>query len=97
MSFLAAGAAGASSSILLYPLEVVRSRMTVSPSRYPSPFAALRQIRQQEGPAALYRGLPASVASIIPEAAITYGEDLSTPAPSLLASTSRSFLHWGHQ
>jgi hypothetical protein len=73
LSFVAAGAAGASSTSLLYPLEVVRSRMTVNAARYPDPLTALRQIAKQEGTSALYRGLPASVASIIPEAAITYG------------------------
>ncbi len=72
-TFAAAGAAGAASATLLYPLEVVRSRLTINPGRYAGPRAALRQIAATEGTAALYRGLPASVASIIPEAAITYG------------------------
>jgi Mitochondrial carrier protein len=95
LSFLAAGAAGASSTALLYPLEVVRSRMTVNSTRYPGPWRALREIGKHEGASALYRGLPASVASIIPEAAITYG-GLSCTSSLPVALSRMQLCLWLH-
>lgn len=70
----AAGLAGASSSFLLYPLEVVRSRLTVDRAgAYRGMADTLRKIVRQEGASALYKGVGPSVAAILPEAAITYG------------------------
>jgi hypothetical protein len=73
-TFAAAGLAGTFSWVLLYPLEVVRSRMTLSSS---GTYAGIRHcistMMAMEGPGAFYRGLGASVAAIAPEAAITYG------------------------
>uniref|UniRef100_A0A7S1SL09 EF-hand domain-containing protein n=1 Tax=Tetraselmis chuii TaxID=63592 RepID=A0A7S1SL09_9CHLO len=70
----AAGLAGATSSTILYPLEVVRSRLTVDAAgAYRGVFHAFHTIIKTEGVAALYCGLVPSVAAIIPEAAITYG------------------------
>lgn len=73
-SLTAAGLAGATSNFLLYPLEVVRSRLTIdSARRYKGVGDALVKIVRIEGVPALYRGVGPSVAAIIPEAAITYG------------------------
>mmetsp|Transcript_41256 Transcript_41256/g.123173 ORF Transcript_41256/g.123173 Transcript_41256/m.123173 type:complete len:383 (-) Transcript_41256:419-1567(-) len=75
-SLLAGGLAGATSWSLLYPLEVVRSRITTGtapPGAGSGVVSVMRAICAAEGPRALYRGLGWSVAAIIPEAAIVYG------------------------
>ncbi|KAK9811389.1 hypothetical protein WJX72_003076 [[Myrmecia] bisecta] len=73
-TFLAAGLAGVCSNIMLYPLEVVRSRLTCDiVRRYRNMADAVSQIVRAEGGSALYRGLGPSCAAILPEAAITYG------------------------
>jgi hypothetical protein len=74
--FAAAGLAGTFSWVLLYPLEVVRSRMTLAAAGSASAGgirACVARMLAAEGPVAFYRGLGASVAAIAPEAAITYG------------------------
>ncbi|GJP31802.1 hypothetical protein CLOM_g15080 [Closterium sp. NIES-68] len=75
LQVVASGAlAGATSTLVLYPLDVVRSRLTVAArSQYTGIGNALTTIVKQEGVPALYRGLGASLLSILPEAAITYG------------------------
>jgi len=72
-TFAAAGLAGTFSWVLLYPLEVVRSRLTLSSGRYNGIGHCVSTMLAMEGPGAFYRGLGASVAAIAPEAAITYG------------------------
>jgi len=73
-TFLAAGLAGATSCLLLYPLEVARMRMTLAPAgRYAGVLDCLRSVVRAEGAGALLRGLGPSLAAIFPEAAITYG------------------------
>ena len=69
---LAGALAGATSTVVLYPLDVVRSRLTTT-ERYRGMLHAWRSIAEGEGAGALYKGLRPSVISIIPEAAITYG------------------------
>jgi solute carrier family 25 phosphate transporter 23/24/25/41 len=73
-----AALAGATSTIILHPIEVVRSRVTCDRAgRYSQGItAAFGSIISKEGPAVLYTGLGSSLAAIIPEAAITYGMDL---------------------
>ena len=70
-----AALAGATSTAILHPMEVVRSRITCDRAgRYSSGVtAALSSIIKQEGPLALYTGVGSSLAAIMPEAAITYG------------------------
>ncbi|GAQ82898.1 mitochondrial substrate carrier family protein [Klebsormidium nitens] len=72
---LMAGAlAGATSTLILYPLDVVRSRQTVQAvPKYKNLVHALHSIATEEGAGALYKGLRPSIVAIIPEAAITYG------------------------
>ena len=82
---LTAGAlAGATSTVLLYPLDVVRTRLAVGavpgleaagarPGGVSAVVGAAATIARKEGVGALYRGLGYAVAAIIPEAAVTYG------------------------
>ncbi len=72
----AAALAGATSTVILHPLEVVRSRMTCDTVGCYSHgiVAAFSTIIKKEGPLVLYTGLGSSLAAIMPEAAITYGE-----------------------
>ncbi len=73
-TLVAAGLAGTASWLTLYPLEVLRSRMTVETcSSARPPLVLLRAIVAAEGWRALYKGLGPSLAAIFPEAAITYG------------------------
>lgn len=73
-TFAAAGLAGGTSNLILYPLEVVRSRLTVdSKGIYKGTGDALKKIIRSEGVPALYKGVGPSVAAILPEAAIVYG------------------------
>jgi len=73
-TLLAAGIAGACTNVTLYPLEVVRSRLTVDiAGRYRGILHAAWCVARDEGLRGLYGGLGSSVAAIIPEAAITYG------------------------
>ena len=81
LTFVAAGMAGATSTVLLHPLEVLRSQLTVgmsTPGRHRSLLATTSHMLRQEGVGSLYKGLLPSVMAIIPEAAITYG----APRPS---------------
>lgn len=72
--FSAAGLAGLSSSVVLYPLEVVRTRMSLDfAGEYRGVAQTVKLIVRREGAAALYKGFVPSAAAILPEAAITYG------------------------
>jgi solute carrier family 25 phosphate transporter 23/24/25/41 len=72
--FLAGGAAGALTQVLIYPLEVVKTRMNISPpGTYSSILQCVRSIYRQAGEsgvAALYKGCGTSVAGVIPYAGI---------------------------
>ncbi|KAL0036668.1 hypothetical protein WJX79_004927 [Trebouxia sp. C0005] len=78
-----AALAGATSTVILHPIEVVRSRVTCDRTgRYSQGItAAVRSIISKEGPLVLYTGLGSSLAAVMPEAAVTYGLfDLLTKA-----------------
>lgn len=79
-----AALAGATSTAILHPLEVVRSRMTCdSVGRYSHGVgAAFRTIAKKEGPLTLYTGLSPTLAAIIPEAAISYGKRCPSVLPA---------------
>jgi len=96
-TLLAAGLAGAVSSTTLYPLEVLRSRITCDATgAYRGVLDAFRKVVSREGPRALYAGVGPSIAAIVPEAAITYGmfdilkkkysEVRGVPEPSVVVS-----------
>ena len=75
---VAGGLAGATSTAVLHPLEVLRSRLTCDVTgQYRGALSAARQMVASEGMGSLYRGLGPSTLAILPEAAITYGNSLT--------------------
>uniref|UniRef100_A0A7N0TAT1 Uncharacterized protein n=1 Tax=Kalanchoe fedtschenkoi TaxID=63787 RepID=A0A7N0TAT1_KALFE len=71
-SFVAGACAGVSSTIITYPLELVKTRLTIQRDVYNGVFDAFVKILQEGGPAELYRGLTPSVIGVIPYAATNY-------------------------
>jgi hypothetical protein len=69
---LAGAAAGVTSTITCFPLEVLRTRLAVS-SQYKNLVHAAVSIVRQEGPKALYGGLGPSLAGVIPYAGANLG------------------------
>lgn len=74
----AAGLAGLSATVVTYPLDVVRTRLSIDtrakgvPSQYASLRHCARTIVQTEGWKCLYRGVTLNLASSIPYASIAF-------------------------
>ncbi|KAM2407206.1 hypothetical protein ACFX1X_026421 [Malus domestica] len=71
-SSIAGAVAGFSSTLCTYPLELLKTRLTVQKGAYNNFFDAVSKIVQQEGAAGLYRGLTPSLIGVIPYAASNY-------------------------
>ncbi|KAL9233880.1 hypothetical protein vseg_008816 [Gypsophila vaccaria] len=71
-SFIAGACAGVSSTVLTYPLELVKTRLTIQRGVYNGIIDAFVKIIREEGPGELYRGLGPSVIGVIPYAATNY-------------------------
>lgn len=71
-SLIAGACAGVSSTICTYPLELLKTRLTVERGVYEGLFDAFVKIVKEEGPAELYRGLTPSLIGVIPYAATNY-------------------------
>ncbi|KAG6585462.1 Adenine nucleotide transporter BT1, chloroplastic/mitochondrial [Cucurbita argyrosperma subsp. argyrosperma] len=71
-SFLAGACAGVSSTICTYPLELLKTRLTIQRDVYDGLFNAFLKILREEGPAELYRGLAPSLIGVIPYSATNY-------------------------
>ncbi|KAH9622723.1 hypothetical protein KSS87_018569 [Heliosperma pusillum] len=71
-SFIAGACAGVSSTVLMYPLELVKTRLTIQRGVYSGIVDAFVKIIREEGPGELYRGLGPSVIGVIPYAASNY-------------------------
>ncbi|KAL2346727.1 hypothetical protein Fmac_000727 [Flemingia macrophylla] len=71
-SLIAGACAGVSSTICTYPLELVKTRLTVQRGIYDGMLDAFLKIIREEGPSELYRGLTASLIGVIPYAATNY-------------------------
>ncbi|XP_061345268.1 adenine nucleotide transporter BT1, chloroplastic/mitochondrial-like [Gastrolobium bilobum] len=71
-SSIAGAVAGFSSTLCTYPLELLKTRLTVQRGVYKNFLDALVRIVQEEGPAELYRGLTPSLIGVIPYAATNY-------------------------
>ncbi|KAG4211641.1 hypothetical protein ERO13_A02G114000v2 [Gossypium hirsutum] len=71
-SLVAGACAGVSSTLLTYPLELVKTRLTIEKNMYDGILDAFLKILQKEGPGELYRGLAPSLIGVIPYAATNY-------------------------
>ena len=58
--------AGVISQVLTYPLDVIRTRITVDPKKYTGIFSGLLTILKEEGFGALYGGIVPTVMGVIP-------------------------------
>lgn len=71
-SLVAGACAGVSSTIVTYPLELLKTRLTIQGDVYDGLFDAFIKILQEGGPGELYRGLTPSLIGVIPYAATNY-------------------------
>ncbi|XP_076919187.1 adenine nucleotide transporter BT1, chloroplastic/mitochondrial-like [Bidens hawaiensis] len=71
-SLIAGAVAGISSTICTYPLELLKTRVTVQRGVYKNLVDAFVKIIKEEGPAELYRGLTPSLIGVVPYAATNY-------------------------
>lgn len=71
-STIAGATAGVCSTLTMYPLELLKTRLTVEHGMYDNLLHAFVKICKEEGPGELYRGLLPSLIGVIPYAAINY-------------------------
>eukprot|EP00475_Leptophrys_vorax_P027486 TRINITY_DN3918_c0_g1_i1.p1 TRINITY_DN3918_c0_g1~~TRINITY_DN3918_c0_g1_i1.p1 ORF type:complete len:379 (+),score=2.53 TRINITY_DN3918_c0_g1_i1:549-1685(+) len=71
-SSIAGACAGMASTVIMYPLELVKTRLTVQPEMYRGMVHAFTRIIREEGVKELYRGLTPSMIGIIPYAGANY-------------------------
>ncbi|CAN0838693.1 Adenine nucleotide transporter BT1, chloroplastic/mitochondrial [Linum grandiflorum] len=71
-SSIAGGLAGVCSTLCTYPLELLKTRLTVQRGVYDNLLDALVKIVREEGPGELYRGLTPSLIGVVPYAAANY-------------------------
>ncbi|CAH2077232.1 unnamed protein product [Thlaspi arvense] len=71
-SLLAGACAGVSQTLLTYPLELIKTRLTIQRGVYKGIFDAFVKIIREEGPTELYRGLAPSLIGVVPYAATNY-------------------------
>lgn len=71
-STIAGATAGICSTVTMYPLELLKTRLTVEHGMYNNLLHAFVKIVSEEGPLELYRGLLPSLIGVIPYAAMNY-------------------------
>ncbi|KAG8075372.1 hypothetical protein GUJ93_ZPchr0006g44184 [Zizania palustris] len=71
-SLIAGALAGVSSTLCTYPLELIKTRLTIEKNVYDNFLHAFVKILQEEGPSELYRGLTPSLIGVVPYAATNY-------------------------
>eukprot|EP00250_Pteridium_aquilinum_P003198 c13517_g1_i1 orf=968-2278(-) len=71
-SSIAGAAAGLCSTICTYPLELLKTRLTIQRGVYKNLMDAFVTICREEGPRELYRGLTPSLIGVVPYAATNY-------------------------
>ncbi|KAL3650710.1 Adenine nucleotide transporter bt1, chloroplastic/mitochondrial [Castilleja foliolosa] len=71
-SLIAGACGGVTSTLITYPLELVKTRLTIQRDVYNGLFDAFVKILQEGGPGELYRGLAPSLIGVIPYAASNY-------------------------
>ncbi|GJP71398.1 hypothetical protein CLOP_g2233 [Closterium sp. NIES-67] len=69
---LSGAAAGLAGTLLTYPLELIRTRISVQPELYRDLGSTVRRIVQEEGALSLYRGIVPSLLGVVPYAASNY-------------------------
>lgn len=69
---IAGGAAGMAGTAATYPLELIRTRLSVQPELYTGILQAITKIFQEEGFMTFYSGLSPSLVGIFPYAATNY-------------------------
>jgi len=91
--FAAGALAGATSTTLTYPLDLMRARMAahwdMSP-RYPNYFSAFEAVIKEEGPLALYRGLRPTLLGIVPYAGLSFATYETLKAKWVLPMEARN-------
>jgi solute carrier family 25 phosphate transporter 23/24/25/41 len=71
-STVAGATAGVCSTLCTYPLELLKTRLTIQRGVYNNLLHAFIKICKEEGPRELYRGLSPSLIGVVPYAAINY-------------------------
>ncbi|KAI5674807.1 hypothetical protein M9H77_15171 [Catharanthus roseus] len=71
-SLIAGACAGVSSDMVTYPLELLKTRLTIERGKYNGLLDAFVKIVSENGPGELYRGLTANLIGVIPYAATNY-------------------------
>ncbi|XP_074584363.1 adenine nucleotide transporter BT1, chloroplastic/mitochondrial-like [Curcuma longa] len=71
-SLVAGAFAGVSSTLCTYPLELLKTRLTIQRGVYDNLLHAFVKIIREEGPAELFRGLTPSLIGVVPYAATNY-------------------------
>ncbi|XP_068652994.1 adenine nucleotide transporter BT1, chloroplastic/mitochondrial-like [Aristolochia californica] len=71
-SLVAGALAGVSSTLCTYPLELLKTRLTIQRDVYDNLLHAFMKILREEGPSELYRGLTPSLIGVVPYAATNY-------------------------
>ncbi|KAL0921155.1 hypothetical protein M5K25_008202 [Dendrobium thyrsiflorum] len=71
-SLVAGACAGISSTLFTYPLELLKTRLTIEKDVYDNLLHAFVKIIREEGPTELYRGLTPSLIGVVPYAATNY-------------------------
>ncbi|KAJ6844378.1 adenine nucleotide transporter BT1, chloroplastic/mitochondrial-like [Iris pallida] len=71
-SLVAGACAGVSSTLCTYPLELLKTRLTIERDVYNNLLHAFVKIVREEGPAELYRGLTPSLIGVVPYSATNY-------------------------
>ncbi|KAL8063091.1 hypothetical protein ABFX02_01G005500 [Erythranthe guttata] len=71
-SLVAGACAGVTSTLVTYPLELVKTRLTIQREIYTGLVDAFVKIIKEGGPGELYRGLAPSIIGVIPYAATNY-------------------------
>ncbi|GJP77809.1 hypothetical protein CLOP_g8148 [Closterium sp. NIES-67] len=72
ISSIAGSSAGIASCLLTYPLELVKTRLTVNPDMYRGVLHAFHKIIKEQGVGELYRGVAPSVVGMIPYAGANF-------------------------
>ncbi|CAN0877607.1 Adenine nucleotide transporter BT1, chloroplastic/mitochondrial [Linum grandiflorum] len=71
-SLIAGACAGVTSTLCTYPLELIKTRLTIQRGVYKGIGDAFTKILQEEGPGELFRGLAPSLIGVVPYAATNY-------------------------